>query len=96
MTCKDCIHNEICIYPCGYKDFKPRDRFVELPCKVGDTVYYFDSAGIVYSQKVTGFVVNSVGVLVDSDVMFVSNLIGKRFFLTHEEAEAAMKERETK
>ena len=74
--------------------FKDRSRFVELPCKLGDTVYYFDSAGEIYSQKVSGFIVNFVGILVDSDVMFDSHLMGDRFFSTREEAEAALKERE--
>ena len=77
---------------CG--DFKDRSRFVELPCKLGDTVYYFNSAGEIYSQKVSGFIVNFVGILVDSDVMFDSHLMGDRFFSTREEAEAALKERE--
>ena len=74
--------------------FKDRSRFVELPCKLGDTVYYFDSAGEIYSQKVSGFIVNFVGILVDSDVMFDSHLMGDRFFSTREEAEQALKERE--
>lgn len=44
MTCKDCLHNEMrygthtddspaCC------DFKDKSRFIELPCKVGDTAY---------------------------------------------------------
>lgn len=74
--------------------FKDRSRFLELPCKIGDTVYYFNHVGTIYSQKVLRFIVNSVGVLVDSDVMFDSNLIGNKFFLTREEAEQALKERE--
>ena len=46
MTCKDCIHyEEVCEYnnaalddkPCAA--FKDRSRFVELPCKVGDTLF---------------------------------------------------------
>lgn len=78
---------------CGY--FKDCSRFVELPCKLGDTVYYFNSAGEIYSQKVSGFIVNFVGILVDSDVMFDSHLMGDRFFSTREEAERALKERET-
>ena len=77
------------------KNFKDRSRFVELPCKLGDTVYYFNSAGEIYSQKVSGFIVNFVGILVDSDVMFDSHLMGDRFFSTREEAEAALKERES-
>lgn len=49
MTCKDCIHYEVC---CRYTttlyaeveyrncaDFKDKSRFFELPCKLGDTVY---------------------------------------------------------
>ena len=77
---------------CPY--FKDRSRFVELPCKLGDTVYYFNSDGEIYSQKVSGFIVNFVGILVDSDVMFDSHLMGDRFFSTREEAERALKERE--
>ena len=104
--CENCIHYELCssislkkigisLIPqdecCGYKD---RSRFVELPCKLGDTVYYFNSAGEIFSQKVSGFIVNFVGILVDSDVMFDSHLMGDRFFSTREEAEQALKERE--
>ena len=36
-----------------------------------------------------------VFILVDSDVMFDSHLMGDRFFSTREEAERALKERET-
>ena len=104
--CENCIHYELCssislkkigisLIPqdecCGYKD---RSRFVELPCKLGDTVYYFNSAGEIFSQKVSGFIVNFVGILVDSDVMFDSHLMGDRFFSTREEAERALKLKE--
>ena len=106
-NCKDCIHFESCknlyethgeglsgdSYVCDF--FKDRSRFVELPCKLGDTVYYFNSAGEIFSQKVSGFIVNFVGILVDSDVMFDSHLMDDRFFSTREEAERALKERET-
>lgn len=49
MTCKDCIHNDVCealemnglakVHPkqCGF--YTDKSRYVELPCKVGDTVY---------------------------------------------------------
>lgn len=47
MTCKDCIHYEICkiSHPisvcmdgvCSF--YKDKARFIELPCKVGDMVY---------------------------------------------------------
>ena len=82
LECDDCEH------------FKDRSRLKELPCNVGDTVYYFNSAGEIFSQKVSGFIVNFVGILVDSDVMFDSHLMGDRFFSTREEAELALKERE--
>ena len=50
-SCKDCLHYEACksqvprtfwdselfYHDCKY--FKDRSRFVELPCKVGDTLY---------------------------------------------------------
>ena len=104
VTCKDCLYHHICkiIDVLGEiqgnaeccLQFKDRSRFVELPCKLGDTVYYFNSAGEIFSQKVSGFIVNFVGILVDSDVMFDSHLMGDRFFSTREEAEQALKERE--
>ena len=48
--CKDCVHHEVCEYDkalvedtnlCEY--FKPKSRFVELPCEVGQTVYYINT-----------------------------------------------------
>ncbi len=106
MTCKDCIHYEACknlyethgdgligdSHTCDY--FKDRSRFVELPVKPGEKVYYFDTAGRIYKSTVTRLVYGATKLLIDSDVMFDSNLIGERFFLTHEEAEQALKERE--
>ena len=117
MTCKNCIHVEVCRYytnelanangiPLKVEEiegllecddcehFKDRSRFVELPCKLGDTVYYFNSAGEIFLQKVSGFIVNFVGILVDSDVMFYSYMMGDRFFSTYEEAKQVLKERE--
>lgn len=49
MTCKDCIHSKVCEFfsyritsnaeqKC--KHFKDLSRFVELPCKLGDFVYF--------------------------------------------------------
>ena len=41
MTCKDCVHYKPCFYAnidnCEY--FKDKSKFIDLPCKVGDTVY---------------------------------------------------------
>ena len=76
------------------ENFKDRYRFVELPIKPGEKIFYFDTAGHIYESTVTQLVYGATGFLIDSDVMFNSNLIGKRFFLTREAAELALKERE--
>lgn len=49
MTCKDCIHNQVCI---AYKQladisdicphFADKSQYIKLPCKVGDTVFVID------------------------------------------------------
>ena len=49
MTCKDCVHYELCqnlemngigrIHPKQCDNFKDKTRFVELPCKAGDILY---------------------------------------------------------
>ena len=33
--------------------FKDRSRFVELPCNLGDEVFCFDTAGRIYTSKIT-------------------------------------------
>ena len=55
-TCKDCIYNEMCFGThtddsptCC--DFKDKSRYIELPCKVGDTVYQTDGLRI-YESKI--------------------------------------------
>ena len=53
MTCKDCVHYEVCkygeyrsngLYCTGEKckQFKPKSRFVELPCEVGQEFYWIN------------------------------------------------------
>lgn len=45
MTCKDCFHYEVCCdeYELEHAEycnnFKDKSKVIELPCKVGDTVY---------------------------------------------------------
>ena len=57
-TCKNCIHYAVC----GFDDdeieytalcsfFKDRSRFVELPCKVGDTVYIY-APDLIYNPSI--------------------------------------------
>ncbi|MBQ5399338.1 MAG: hypothetical protein IIU14_07900 [Ruminococcus sp.] len=78
--------------PCQY--FKDRSKFIELPCGLGDKVFYFDTAGRIYEQTIFQFIYGGTGLKLDSDVMFDSELIGKRFFLSREEAEKVLKERD--
>lgn len=49
MTCKDCIHYDVCKDETGIQittelcsDFKDKARFIELPCKIGDTLYVYE------------------------------------------------------
>ena len=98
IECDECQH------------FKDRARFVELPCKVGDKVYldnlhikyadvigiYIDAFGGVFDLRIytniqlaNGFGYNY---FISKDYTFED--IGKRIFLTREEAEKVLKERE--
>lgn len=118
-SCKDCIHYEACksqvprtfwdsetfYHDCKY--FKDRTRFVELPCKVGDKVYFIKHFFNYAKHPMCGTVCMiktftpkeswTFGAIMDEsniDRLFVSYDIGKTVFLTREEAERALKERE--
>ena len=101
-TCKDCIYQKMCkaIDAIGEfqegaeccNNFKDRSRFVELP-KIGDTVFELvkiNEFGDCRLQelKVTSEIIDTNGPAFEID------LLGKRFFLTPEEAEQALKERD--
>ena len=93
---------EIC---CNFRD---RSRFVELPCKVGDTVYfnnvhlryarviaiYIDASGGMFDLDITTNIATATGYehFINKDYTFED--IGRRLFLNREEAEQALKERE--
>ena len=98
-SCKDCIHYEFCCagksglpdyVNCKY--FKDRNRFVELPCKVGDTVFVVNGFKEIEEFEVDYYVVEknviSVGMVDDGEYEI------ETVFLTREEAERALKERE--
>ena len=124
MTCKECIHYEVCgkgvdgamdrdqmafesrcprvEFDCPH--FKPKSRFVELPCEVGQTVY------MPFEGEVTQLSIFRVSVvlIMDEEVIifcdaksakvgtsFSHHNIGKTVFLSREEAEKALKERES-
>ena len=117
MTCKDCIHFESCknLYEthgeglsgdsCVCDSFKDRSRFVELPCKVGDTVY-FNNVHLRYA-KVIAIYIDASGGMFDLDIAtnietvagyehfinkdYTFEDVGRRLFLTSEKAERALK-----
>ena len=90
-----------------YEDMEEAKRLVELPCKVGDTVWaitwVFNGKEIVnsiISRKIDGFIgIRSNPLCMISKepyrMDFASSEFGKTIFLTREEAEAALKECET-
>lgn len=95
-SCKDCMHEEVCnifsvvLNEYGAENcvcFKDRNRFVKLPCKVGDTVYQTDDIRI-YENKIERVIFDT------NNIGFDETSIGKSIFLTREEAEQALKERE--
>ena len=76
--------------------FKDRSRFVELPCKVGDFVYFI-KARRVMADIVSKFTIDRCGVMlqrVNGYNLGYTYQLGKKIFLTLEEAEQALKERE--
>ena len=77
-------------------DFADRSRFVELPCLPGDKVFYFDTDERIYVQTVESLIygLTKTGFVINSEVDFISDLLGERFFLSYEEAKMALKERE--
>ena len=108
--CKNCIHYSLCNYEeiCHYdidniknaKDcsfFKDRSRFLELPCKVGDTIYRVKD-GKVTKEQVVEFGISSRGVVLYRTLGYelgYSDYFGNSLFFSKEEAEQALKERES-
>ena len=107
MTCKDCVHYDVCLF---MKDktcmhFKPKSRFVELPCEVGQTVYQVLGFSI-HEYKITQirfddlmmwfYCENEEYAVECRNFLFDITRIGKTVFLSREEAENALKERERK
>ena len=89
--------------------FKDKSRYIEVPCKVGDTVYYLNARyhmalyrNTIYEAKVARIVITSLGVALvihirdESGCCEVPDVkdFGKTVFLTREGAEKALAERE--
>lgn len=116
MTCKDCIHYDVCEAVrgrsnrvgknslrvaekhCPYNSFKDKSRFVELPCKVGDTAYYVvgngDNSRII-EEGLEGFsIIGDKLYVIDECKDFYE--VGVEVFLSKQEAEKALEERRIK
>lgn len=117
-SCHDCVHVEVCgTFSILSEDFeiasperiasdcncfKDRARFVELPCKVGDTVYVVEN--IAGEKKIIQDSVETIGIGYYADGIEIYQFdgiktdgyfsdFGKTVFLTKEAAEQALKER---
>ena len=106
-SCKDCVHYKLCgvfgyVFPvesCGF--YTDRSRFVELPYKLGDSIYEPKRHQITEYQ-IARIVFYDFGLRMELRLMkgllfrveIKQEDIGKVVFLTREEAEQALKERE--
>ena len=109
MTCKDCYHYGVCelknarvnfangvkdLQADGFKCFKDKSKIIELPCKVGDTVYHLQRTGNIAKRKVECFEINLDGIYFVFDNREKYSIKWKTVFLTKEAAEQALRERE--
>lgn len=108
--CKDCICFEICrhlprspiVFKGKCRHFKDRARFVELPYKLGDSIYEPKRHQITEYQ-IARIVFYDFGLRMELRLMkgllfrveIKQEDIGKVVFLTREEAEQVLKERES-
>ena len=106
-TCKDCLHYKVCQYHIDEEttmttyecdDFADSSEWVNLPCKVGDTVHIIGEYRGLYEAKVRVFFVNenSVEMIRTTKCDIPIEELGKTLFLTKEEAEKALEERKEK
>ena len=107
MTCKDCLHYEICeaysprdsyaTLHCAEECvcFTDRSEWVHLPCNIGKTAYFIRNNKII-ETSVEKIVIKKNGIYLklSCNAMYETSCksIGKTVFLTREEAEKALKE----
>ena len=104
---KVCLDRKIFEKLQHYEDLEEQGRLIELPCKIGDTVYYINThnrlslfKNTVYEAKVVRFVTTRYGTSIVIQIrneygcteLYSENNYNKTVFLTKEEAEAALKE----
>lgn len=115
MICKECIHFDVCealesngiskVYPSQCGCYKPKSRFIELPCEVGDVLYDVYDAISNGDDRIREYKVSAICINLDkrnkpciiiSGCYFAFEDFGKTVYLTKEEAEKALAEREKK
>ena len=81
--------------------FKDKSKFIELPCKVGD-ILYVPTRNFISEYRIDYFHLGKYGICYSTSViegistrLFTDSIenIGKTVFLTKEEAEQALRER---
>ena len=99
MTCKDCLHYEVC-YHYGFEECEwvaDKSEWVHLPCKVGDIVYCFEPCFDTDHHPKLKVVEKEIIELKTIATVFGLNFnidsIGKTMCVTREEAEKALEER---
>lgn len=108
-SCIDCLHYRVCPDSmngiiCGCPFFSDSSEWVHLPCKEGDTLYEITSRKTISEYKVKAVRVELFGMFIDWEITkgfvdkYITNVpvseIGKTIFLTREEAEEVLEERE--
>lgn len=95
-TCNDCLHCEVCKWTClppkaeQCVDFKERARFVELPCKMGDTLYMIVTKRARVHTPEFSFIKTTY--LTELNAFRVVRCFGKTVFLDRKEAKKALAE----
>lgn len=109
MTCKDCLHYEPCkngFLPFEFdekvtcRSFANKAEWVHLPCKVGGRVYYLTGIHntLIKPATIEEIILTETGIqdlFVSSDNCSFENSFDS-FYLTQEEAEKALAERNKK
>lgn len=102
MTCKDCIHYDVCLLGACINggtgtclNFKDKSRFIELPCKVGDKLYkiapdFEKQRGSLKIQEYTVTDIIGNALITRPYTVFKVDRIGADVFIAREEAEKAL------
>ena len=103
---KVCLERQIFEKLQRYEDLEEGGKLIELPCKIGDTVYYINTKtrlslfkSTVYEGEVVRFVTTRYGTSIVIQIrneygcteLYSEDNYNKTVFLTKEEAEAALK-----